>query len=106
MTSNLIFDFLGDKAYALENRSVYLTTGIRISFTQALQNLTGFLAGAIVSVTIVLFLVGAAYLVASHGKSEMVDKGKKIMIGSLIGMAVVLGAYAILRTVLFLLYSF
>ncbi len=106
MTPTLLLRLLCDHAFALEDRSVVLTTGIRISFAQALQNLTAFLAASIVSVTIVLFLVGAGYLVAAHGKTEMVDKGKKIMIGSLIGMAVVLGSYAILRTVLFLLYSF
>ncbi len=89
---------------ALTNRSLVLNTGVRISLEQVFANIYGFAAASIISVSTVLFLVGASYLVASHGDSNMVDKGKKIMIGSLIGMGIVLGAYGILRTLFAILY--
>ncbi len=91
-------------AAALTDRTMVINTGARIPIEQLFANVYGFAAASIVSVATVLFLVGATYLVASHGDSNMVDKGKKIMIGSLIGMGIVLGAYAILRTLFAIVY--
>jgi hypothetical protein len=91
-------------ASALYDRSMVVQTGVRISIEQLFANVYGFAAASVVSITSVLFLIGASYLVASHGDSNMVDKGKKIMIGSLIGMGIVLGAYGILRTLFAIIY--
>lgn len=91
-------------AQGLPNRSIVMSTGIRIPFAQALENLVTFLAASIVSITIVVFLIGATYVVGSRGKPDLADKGKKLMTNSLIGMAVVLGSYTIARTVLYLIY--
>lgn len=92
-------------AFALENRSIVMTTGIRISFANAAENVVSFAAYSIGGVVTVLFLVGATFLIASAGKPERVETGKKLMKGSLIGMAIVLSSYMILRTVLYFVYA-
>ncbi len=43
-------------------------------------------------------------MVGSQGQPDRVGTAKKLMTGSLIGMAIVLCSYTILRTVLFFLY--
>ncbi len=91
-------------AVALEHRTILVTTGIRISFATAMQNVVGYLAASSVAVCTALFLVGSAYFVGSAGQPGPVETGKKLMKGSIIGMAIVLLSYSILRTVLFLVY--
>ena len=92
-------------AYALQERFVVLTTGIRIPFVQAMSNVTFFLASSAVGVCTVLFLVGAAQLTMSRGDQTKVDNGKKLMISSLVGLAIVAAAYAMITTVLYFLYE-
>lgn len=92
-------------AQGLPNRSITISNGINTpTFVGILTNLLTFLAASIVSIAVVLFLIGATYMVGSRGKPDFVEKGKKLMTNSLIGMAVVLGAYTILRTAFFLLF--
>lgn len=91
-------------AVDLPQRTVVLNTGIRISLTQAFSNFYGFLAITAVSICTLIFLLGAASLVISAGDQTKVDNGKKMMIGALVGLAIALGSYAILRTVLYFLY--
>ncbi len=90
---------------ALQHRTFALTTGIRIPLNEAVGNLTGFVAISSISVCTLLFLVGAAQLTLSHGDQTKVDNGKKMMISALIGLSIVLSAYAITTTVLFFLYE-
>ena len=80
------------------------TLGANTTFDQLLSNVTGFLAGTIVTLCIATFLIGAFFLVISRGKQDQVERGKNLMIGSLIGLAIVLGSYAILRTAFYILY--
>lgn len=96
--------FLPSVASALTDRSITVNTGVRITIDQLFANIYGFAAGSIVPIATLLFLVGAAYVVASHGGEEGVGKGKKIMRESLIGMGIVLGAYGIIRTLFAILY--
>ena len=99
------FLFAPAKAFALQQRSVILTTGIRIPFTQLLSNIIAFLAVSGVSACTLIFLLGAAELVISRGDQTKVDNGKKMMIGALVGLGFILGSYAIIRTTLFFLYG-
>ncbi len=92
-------------AFALEDRFIVITTGVRIPFVQVMSNLTGFLAVSSVSVCTLLFLIGAALLTVSRGDQTKVDNGKKLMISSLVGLVITLSAYAVVRTVLFFLYE-
>ena len=94
-----------EKAWALQDRFIVVTTGIRIPFNEAIANLTGFVAISAVGVCTLLFLVGAAQLVISHGDQTKVDNGKKMMISAPIGLAIVLSSYGVVRTVLYFLYE-
>jgi hypothetical protein len=46
-----------------------------------------------------MFTVGAFMIVLSGVKEDYKQKGKDLMVGAILSIAVVLGAYAILRTV-------
>lgn len=99
-----MFRFLIPVAQALQQRTIFVDTGPRLTFSQLTLNLINWAAASIVSVCIVLFLLGAGYWVSAAGRQEAIDTGKKHMLGALQGLAVTLGSYAILRTVLFVLY--
>ena len=93
------------RVLALEDRSVVLTTGIRIPFIQVVGNVTAFAATSATGVCTLLFLIGAAQMTVSHGDQTKVDNGKKMMLSALAGLAIVLSSYAIVRTILFFLYE-
>ena len=96
-------------AYAVD-RSITLTTGIRSAngslfpWMTVITNITAFVSMSAIGVCTVIFLIGAAQLVLSHGDQTKVDNGKKMMIGALIGLAIILGSYAIVRTLVYFLY--
>lgn len=78
--------------------------GTQISPLQLLGQIAVF---AVVSAAIIctcIFIIGAFFLVASHGKDDLVQKGKDFMTGALIGLVVVLGSYGLLRTMLYAIY--
>lgn len=56
-----------------------------------------YLTGAIGAVAIAMFVLGALFVTLSGIKEEWRQKGKDLMMGSILSAAVVLGAYAILR---------
>ena len=92
-------------AFAGQHRTLVVDLGSSIALPQLVSNaIAAFLVLIILLVT-VLFLLGAFYVVMSHGKEDLVQKGKDLMIQSLIGLAVVLGAYGIIRTAFYLLYA-
>lgn len=97
-----------EAAEALTARSIILATGIRCgadqcSLTIIIMKVIAFLASTAVIVCTVLFLIGAFYVVLFAGKEERVKTGKDLMIGSLVGLAIIMGAYAIVRTFLYTL---
>ncbi|MBI4129173.1 hypothetical protein HY464_00600 [Candidatus Peregrinibacteria bacterium] len=61
-------------------------------------NVLGFLWGVIVAFCTVIFAVGALFMILGAGKEDMLQKGKTMMIGGIVGLAVVIGGPAILRT--------
>lgn len=79
--------------------------GVDLTLNEFNQNFFGFLAVTIVSLCVILFLIGAFLTVLSRGKQDTVQKGKDLMLWSLVGLAVVLGSYGIVRTAFFFLYS-
>ena len=52
-----------------------------------------------------VFLIGAMALAISAGRDQYVQAGKNMMKGSVIGTVIVVGAYTIYRTVIFILYG-
>ncbi|SRR3989339_751852 len=51
-----------------------------------------------------MFLIGAFVTVAGAGKEEHAKRGKTIMVGSLIGLAIVLLSYTIIKAIYFVIY--
>ena len=79
--------------------------GLRVPFLQVMGNLYQFMAVSAVGVCTLLFLIGAGLLTVSHGDQTKVDNGKKLMISALVGLAIILGSYGIMRTILYFTYE-
>lgn len=94
-----------EKAAALFQRSIIVDTGVRTSFLQVMGNMYTFMAASAAGVCTLLFLLGAAQLTVSKGDQTKVDNGKKLMVSALIGLAIILGSYGIIRTILYFLYE-
>ncbi len=86
-------------------RVLYVGTGVRISLGQVFANIYLFMAVSAAGFFTLLFLLGAATLTVSRGDQTKVDNGKKMMISALVGLAIVMGSYGIMRTVLYFLYE-
>lgn len=82
-------------------RTLPVTIGTQYDFQVLAGNLMNYLAGTITTVSALVFIAGAFMMVASRGKEDQVGKGKEMIIGSLVGLCVVLGSYGIYRTVLY-----
>lgn len=78
--------------------------GVQLSILQVMGNLVGVLATWIVALVTTLFLVGAAMTVGGAGKEEWSKRGKQVMVGSLIGMAIVLLSAVIIKFIFFVIY--
>lgn len=81
--------------------SMSVNTGINTSFANILSGVTAILLAGAAPVMLAVFMIGALFMTAAAGDEGRIKKGKDIMIGSLIGLFVILGSYGILRTVLF-----
>jgi hypothetical protein len=97
-----IMAFLVEHSFAQRTLPVN-TLGITIS------SLTGrivyIMAVYISALCAVLFIIGALMITASRGKDDMIQRGRDLMIGGLIGTALVLGAAAIARMFIAFLYA-
>ena len=74
-------------------------TGSSITFLELTTNIIAFLSAAIPAIALAMFVVGAFMVTVSGIKEEYRQTGKNLMMGAVMSLAVVLGAYAILRTV-------
>ena len=84
-------------------RTLTVGLGTQFNFLEITTRIIDFLAGSIGFIASAIFLVGALYVVTGGVKEENVSKGKTLMIDSLIGLGVTLGAYAIVRTAFYFL---
>ena len=89
---------------AFAQRTITLGLGVNSSFGEAIGNLIRFLAVVSIPVCTALFMLGAYLMVLSRGKEDQMKRGKDLMIGSLEGLAIILGSYGILRAFLYLVY--
>lgn len=79
--------------------------GTSATFGQIAANFVSFLTGIAAVVCGAIFIVGALFVVLSRGKDDQVQKGKDLMVGAMIGLAVIVAAYAIVGTTFHFLYS-
>lgn len=84
---------------AMAANTLQVSVGTPLNFQTIVQQVINFLAGTITTVATVMFLVGAFMIVLAGAKEDYKQRGKDLMIGSIMSIAVVLGAYAIYRTI-------
>ncbi|UPA22542.1 hypothetical protein K8942_05860 [Candidatus Peribacteria bacterium] len=84
---------------ATAQRTLDVDIGTSFDFATIVQRIIDFLAASITTVATAMFLVGAFMIVLAGAKEDFKQRGKDLMIGSVMSVAVVLGAYAIYRTV-------
>lgn len=70
--------------------SDFLKVGIRVS--NIILGLTG-------SLSLLMFVAGGFMMLLSSGNKEMVEKGKKTLIGAVIGLVIVFSSYLIIKYV-------
>lgn len=66
-------------------------------FIQLGVNLTKLILGMVGSLALLFFIYGGITFMLAGGKSEAIDKGKKIITNAVIGVAIVLGAWIIVN---------
>lgn len=71
--------------------------GVSVTPTSIIGGIVGLLKGVIVAFCTVIFALGALFMILGAGKEDLFQKGKTMMIGGVIGLAVVIGAPVILR---------
>ena len=76
-----------------------------ISWGTIINNVILTLFYSIFTVSAAAFMIGALMYTAGFVSEENKSKGKNLMIGALVGMAVVLGAKAIFNTAYFFVYN-
>lgn len=87
-------------------RTLHVGVGTSYSVEVILTRIINYMAGAVVFCAAAMFAVGALYVTASRGDADTVKKGKGLIIGAIVGAAVVLGSFAILRTIFYYIYAF
>jgi hypothetical protein len=92
-------------AVAAAQRTLTVNLGTDQTLAQVVENVVTFMARSVGIICAALVIVGAFMIVASRGEDSLKNRGKDLIIYSLIGMAVVLGAAAILRMTFFVIYS-
>ena len=75
------------------------------SFASIMGSLFTMLSESIIYISSAAFVVGAAVYIISVGDESRRSQGKNMMTGSLIGLALVLSAKAILDTIMYFLYG-
>lgn len=75
-------------------------------FDTLFNNILKVLYSSILAVTAAVFITGAfMYIIGSFGKEDLKSSGKGMMIGSLIGMSIVLFAKFIVGLTLYFMYA-
>lgn len=79
--------------------------GGSLTWTKILNNIIWTLGATIFSVSAAAFMIGALMYTAGFINEENKSKGKQLMIGALMGMALVLSARAIFNAAYFFVYD-
>ena len=93
------------QAASFDTSHIDLSNFGQLSLAQIANNIISALQYTIVPLGVALFAVGAFMYTISGGSEDRKSQGKDFMIGSLIGVAVVLGAKMILNFIIYFLYG-
>lgn len=66
-------------------------------FVALFVNIAGFFLSIIGGIVVLMFVIGGFFFVISGGSGNRVNKGKEIITGAIIGLALVLGAWLIIN---------
>lgn len=106
-TSSFVLSLAAPLA-ASAQRTLTVNIGTDASLDTIISNVLTYMLIFMELLAVVLFVTGAFLFAISRGKEEglaSAGTGKSLMFNSMIGLAVVLSAHAILKTLLFLVYS-
>ncbi len=95
--NKVVVDNLYTKPIA--NKDVITKTNVQ-SIVNLLGTVTQFVLGFVGLIALAAFIYGATTMIANYGNDEMRDKGVKIIKNALIGIIVILSAFAIVSTVI------
>lgn len=85
----------GPRSECLENGDCELNDFVRV-FTKIYD----MIFGVIGSLTLLMFVVGGVMFLTSGGSQEKVAKGKKVIVSSIVGLAIVFSSFMIVEYVL------
>ncbi len=83
--------------FTVAEAAPFLMPGANVTPAGIIGSIVGLLKGVIVAFCTVIFALGALFMILGAGKEDMFQKGKTMMIGGIVGLAVVIGAPVILR---------
>lgn len=69
-------------------------------FFQVLVNVFKLMLGLLGSLSLLFFIYGGFVWLLSRGNANMIQKGKDIIVGSVIGMSIVLGSWVIINFII------
>ncbi|NCF74986.1 MAG: hypothetical protein GWO87_00650 [Xanthomonadaceae bacterium] len=69
-------------------------------FFQVLNNVFRLMLGLLGSLSLLFFVYGGFVWLLSRGNTNMIEKGKDIIIGSVIGLSIVLGSWVIINFII------
>ncbi len=110
----------GDKIYKYEPGEIILNESVDncsgrhcidiqqgniLTFEQVGERFIRTLTGTVVLVAILVFMIGGGFWIFSAGNESLVERGKDMMIYSIIGVLLVLGAYVIIKLVQVVLFA-
>lgn len=82
---------------------IKVDTGVRTTVDKLFGGIVNTLFVWAFAIATAIFLIGALFMVASGGEENVLTNAKRLMKGSLIGFAIVLGSWMILSTFLYFL---
>lgn len=69
-------------------------------FLQMAVNISDWILGIVGAVALLFFVIGGFYFILSGGASDKIEKGKDMIIGSIIGLVIVFSSYLIIQFIL------
>lgn len=83
--------------FVVAEAAPFSVPGANVTPAGIIGGIVGLLKGVIVAFCTVIFALGALFMILGAGKEDMFQKGKTMMIGGIVGLAVVIGAPVILK---------
>lgn len=90
--------------YGDSDATLPINIGTQASVMTIFTGISTLLVKGIISVTAAVVTIGGIMIAAAHGNDSWVENGKKAVFGGLIGFAVVMGSYGILRAIVGFIY--